>query len=183
MYEIEKLEIEKVLGDPLCYNLNNGGRGGFHFINDNKMNCGDKNVMRCDSDAKALNMARVKQTKDKNKKFYAKIAIRNLEKATLANVEIYKVNLYKYGSKRPPEELSRMRERSKEYWSKNKEKMRDKLSSYYSLVSPEGICYNTNRLGEFCKEHHLPFVSIWVSSNQNRKLSKGKAKGWLCKKI
>lgn len=172
MYNFESKEIQKSLSDPLCYNLNNGGKGGFHYINDNKLNIGDNNVMRKNLKAKNKCIEQGKLTKLKNLQKYKKIAIQNLQKAIEKNK----------GKKRPEHSIF-MSNWAKNQWKQNREKNRDALSSTFLLISPDGKQIITNRLTDFCKENNLPFVSIWNSSVTNKKIKKGKAKNWLCKKI
>lgn len=172
MYNKESEEVKKSLFDPLCYNLNNGGRGGFHYINDNKLNVGDNNVMRKNIKAKNKCIEQMKSTKLKNPQKYKKIAIKNLKKAIEKNT----------GKQRPDHSMF-MSEWATINWKKNKEKIRDVLSSTFVVTSPNGKTTTTNRLQEFCKNNNIPYVSIWNSSVHNKPVKKGKAKGWLCKKI
>jgi hypothetical protein len=76
-----------------------------------------------------------------------------------------------------------MKEWSKNNWNKNREKMRDSLSSWFKVVSPKGKVYNTNRLGDLCDKFGLSFVTMWWASKRNKQVSKGKAKGWICQQI
>lgn len=172
MYNKEYEEVKKAIKDPLCYNLNNGGRGGFHYINDNKLCVGDKNVMRNNEQAKNRCIENGKLTRLKSPQKYKQIALENLKKAVEKNK----------GKKRPEHAII-MSEWSKENWKNNKEKLRDCLSSTFMLTSPDGKITTTNRLEEFCLRNKIPYVTIWNSSIRNKIVKKGKAKGWLCKKI
>jgi len=48
-----------------------------------------------------------------------------------------------------------------EMWAKNKEKMRNSLSSWFLVIDPEQKEYTTNRLQDFCNERNLAYTSLW----------------------
>ncbi len=101
------------------------------------------------------------------------IATANAKKASQSNT----------GKKRP-EHSKLMSQKSNLFiLMKDKEKFRDLLSSNFEVVSPNGETYNTNRLEDFCKERALGYVSLWNTSRTGRPVTKGKSKGWLCKKM
>jgi hypothetical protein len=170
MFEFEKQLIAENIGEK-CYNLMPGGRGGFDHINSKGMHIGDKNCMRNDEIKRRVTDS-AKITKNKNKEKYINIAKENLKKAVEANT----------GKKRP-DQSKHMREWSKQYWTENKEKIRDILSSFFELTSPTGIVYTTNRLQDFCNQYELSYTTIWKTSITNKPVKKGKCKGWICKKI
>lgn len=167
-------EKELVLIGEDTYNLCAGGKGGFDYINRNGLNKGSNNVMHRPEIAKKVSMS-LKKTRNLNKKYYDKISIENLKKTWQQNK----------GKKRP-EHSEFMKENSyfKEMWSdENKEKSRDRLSSWFLVISPDGKQYKTNRLQDFCENKNLPYTSIWKTSVINKHLTKGKAKGWICQRI
>lgn len=170
MFEMEKQLISENMGGN-CYNMMPGGKGGFDHINSTGMHLGEKNCMR-QEDIKNKVTESAKKTKERNKDKYDAIAKENLKKAIEANT----------GKKRP-DQSEHMKVWAKEYWKENKEFLRDKLSTYFELTSPSTVVYNTNRLEDFCIQHGLTYTSIWKTSITNKPVSKGRSKGWLCKKI
>ena len=123
-------------------------------------------------ETKRRNIENAKKTRQKNPEFYAEISRTNGRKA----IEKCK------GVKRPHvSEKSRIS--SINHWKENHEKMRDILSSQFEVISSTGEVFKTNRLEDFCKERELPYTSIWKTSRTNKPVSKGRAKGWICKKI
>ena len=167
MYEREK---QLVTLHEMSYNMTLGGKGGFAHIDTR----GDNNVMRKNPQAKekvrhALkNIRKNKQVKER----LDEISRTNIKKAIEHNT----------GKKRP-EHADFMTEWSKTYWAANKEKMRDSLSSTFELISPNGEIYVTNRLFDLCESLGLPKTSVWKTSTTGTPPTKGKAKGWLCKRI
>lgn len=174
LYAAEIVLIEQHLGKKQCYNLMVGGVGSFSKINQQKHlyinpmhneECKKKNLeTRRKNDL--LNPDRVvikKQT-----------SILNLKKAIQHNT----------GRKRPRQSAI-MKDKGllKKAWMKNKEEFRDKLSNSFIVISPENIPTTTNRLTEFCSKHNLPFVSLWCNTKSDKKITKGKAKGWRCIQI
>jgi hypothetical protein len=170
MFDMERQIISENMGEN-CYNMMPGGKGGFDHINSTNMHHGTKNCMY-DPDIKNKVIESAKCTRLKNKEKYDNVSKENLKKAVEKNT----------GRKRP-EHSEFMQTWTKENWEKNKDKIRDALSSTFELTSPEGVVYNTNRLQEFCEEHDLTYTSIWITSVKNKPVKKGKSKGWICKKI
>jgi hypothetical protein len=171
MYQNEIKLIEEHINDPLCYNLKHGGIGGWDYVNNSGLLNGDNNPMKNPIIAKKCSES-IKYTKSKNNKKYKDIAYKNLKKAIDSNT----------GKKRPKHSLF-MKTHSKEMWKNNKEKMRDKLSSWFSIKDPNGNEYQTNRLQEFCLTKQIPYTTLWKSSVSETVIRKGKLKGWTCKKI
>jgi hypothetical protein len=167
MYNREK---ELVFLGEQSYNMTRGGKGGFSHID----NFGDKNPMRMTEETrKKVSEAQKVIRNDPNKKhFYDDISRSNIKKAISNNT-----------GRKKPEHSEFIKSWSTEMWSKNKDKMRDALSSSFEVVSPEGNRYVTNRLEDFCKERALPYTTIWRISISNKMPIKGKAKGWFCKRI
>lgn len=156
------------------YNLTEGGKGGFGYIQRNRLNHGNCNVMkRPEVVQKNKNSNRV--SRNSNKQHYDKVSIHNLEKTWTANK----------GKKRP-EHSERMKELGilKDMWASNREQLRDRLSGSYIVTSPEGDRYETNRLTEFCVCWGISFQTIFSSSARGGVvIKKGAAKGWKCMKI
>lgn len=162
-YMKEKELLEVALCDDMCYNLNEGGKGGWEYVN----NLNLPNPMK-DPILKRKQTNAMKKTRDANKHHYDNISRQNLQKAVEVNT----------GKKRP-EHAKLMKDHMKSLWE-DREGMRDKLSSTFTVVSPDGIKYNTNRLQEFCEEYGLTYVSVWNTSRTGKPVTKGKAKGWIC---
>jgi hypothetical protein len=161
-------EQELVVIDPeISYNMTPGGKGGFDHID----NRGDKNPMKQrDVAVKNVESHRLKGSYNTEER---QNHLKNM--AELARV--------KNTGKKRPEHSKFMKEWAKENWKRNKESMRDSLSSTYELTSPSGEIYVTNRLGEFCEINQLTFTTIWRSSVTGNIPKKGKCKGWKCKKL
>jgi hypothetical protein len=171
MFEMEAKLISEHLGNTMCYNMMPGGKGGFDHINSTGMHLGENNPMH-NEEVKKKNAEAVRKTREKNPQKYKEVAIKNLRLATENN----------RGKKRP-DHSEYMKNFSKILWEKSRDKMRDSLSSTFELTSPKGLVYNTNRLQDFCLEHDLTYTAVWKTSITNKPVKKGKAKGWLCKKI
>jgi len=170
MFDMEKQLISENIGEN-CYNMMPGGRGGFDHINSTDMHKGENNCMH-NLLVKNKVVSSMKITRQKNKEKYDEISRKNLKKEVEKNTGVKK-----------PEHSKFMSEWNKENWKKNKEKIRDSLSSFFELTSPDGVVYTTNRLKEFCKENELTYTSVWKTSLTKKPVKKGKSKGWICKKI
>lgn len=161
MYAKEKEIVE--IGEH-TYNLMEGGKGGFDHID----NFGDNNPMRNPQVVKKMiNTSNAKGSYHTNKK--VKSYLSNIKKATKSNI----------GKKRP-DHSTFMKTHAKKMWDENKDKMRDSLSSCFTVVSPNGIIYNTNRLQDFCIKNDLPYTTLWKTSVTGKTPNRGKAKGWIC---
>jgi hypothetical protein len=162
--EMYKKEEELVQLNENSYNLRKGGKGGWDHVDSS----GENNCMKNPNVIKKL-----VETCRKNNSYHTKTKInaslRNLKKA----VE------YNTGRKRPEHSLLMMNI-MKDKWKNNREKMRDGLSSYFIVTSPDNIKYETNRLSDFCIEHNLTYVALWNTSRTGRKVKKGKSKNWRC---
>lgn len=171
--DMDLKEKELVQISEHTYNMTEGGRGGFSYIQRNGLNSGANNVMHI-PEVKAKQTASMLSTRNKNKTHYDTVAINNLKRAVEHNT----------GKKRPEHSIL-MKEKSKlvKMVSEDKEAFRDLLSSHFEVISPEGHIYTTNRLQDFCGEHNITYVPVWNTSRTGRPVTKGKSKGWLCKKI
>jgi hypothetical protein len=167
----ERELVSVALSDPLCYNLMEGGEGGFSHINQNRH----------------LFMNPMKNSK---------IAYKNLEnrrrgdqlfperifkRSENGRNNIKKAILYNTGRHRPRQSLL-MKEKGylQQRWNQDKELMRDRLSTWFCLVSPTQETFHTNRLRDFCIERNLTYVSVWNTSRTGKCVAKGASKGWLC---
>ena len=171
-YEMYEKEKELVEVGVHSYNMTNGGKGGWSHI-DSK---GDNNPMRRSAETRAKVSASSKLTRNdpEKKAFYDNISRENFKKATEHNT----------GQKRPNHSIiMKQKGQLKTQWIEHREEMRDRLSSYFELTSPDNVVYTTNRLMDFCKEHNIPYNTVWNTSNTGKPSNRGKAKGWLCKKI
>lgn len=173
MYDVERQLVGEHISDPLCYNLMEGGIGGFTHINEHRHLY--TNPMK-----DPVIVARNMQSR--------RAGYGNDPQRVAAHKEIRKQNVQKAishntGRKRP-EHSNIMKEKSAlyDFW-RDKEKARDKLSSWFTVTSPTGEVFDTNRLQDFCQERGLVFVSVWNTSRTNKPVSKGSSKGWKCQKI
>lgn len=167
----EKQLVSQHLGDPLCYNLMQGGFGGFDHINNNRENypnpMHDPEVVRKNLESRRKGFG----SDSNNIRKFAETCRQNIQKAIQYNT----------GRKRPKQsQLMKEKGTLKQLWENNREEMRNKLSSTFEIVSPKGETFVTNRLQQFCNEHHLSYVSLWNTSRTGRCISKGRSKGWLC---
>jgi hypothetical protein len=171
MYLKEKELIEKHIDDPKCYNLMEGGVGGFSHINSqrhmyqNPMKNPEivKKNLESRSEGYSKDIDRIRHHREKR--------LENLKKAVQTNT----------GSKKPNHsQFMKINSRIVDLWKNDREYLRDCISSTYKLISPQGEEYITNRLGELCEEHNLPFTTVWGNSKSELPISKGKAKGWKC---
>jgi hypothetical protein len=167
MYNKEKELTEQFLQDPLCYNLNIGGKGGWDYINSDETRINPMHI----PEIVEKNKQSSKRTKQKNPEKYKKIAMDNLQKAVEKNK----------GSKRSNKTKKLMSEKTKQRWAKNKEYLIDRLSSEFIVVDPEGNEFKTNRLEKFCLTKNLPYTTIWTNTKKETPIKRGKAKGWSCK--
>jgi hypothetical protein len=168
MYYNESLFIdENVVNDPNTYNQTLGGRGGFSHIN----NLGDNNPMRNEATVSKLVAARRANGTYHTEKV---INARKIATAKAANKNLGKTK---------PKHSEFMTNWGKDNWEKNREKMRDSMSSSFRLISPKGEMFETNRLQDFCKVHNLPYTTIWRLSVGQPQPNRGRGKGWLCVKV
>ena len=170
--DMKKKEKELVIVSENTYNMTEGGHGGFGYINMKGINKGLNNIMNRDIIAKHTCIENAKITRNNNKQFYSSISKTNIKLAIESNK----------GRKRPNHSLF-MKKQSKSFWKKNKEAMRDALSSTFRIISPEGDVFITNRLQEFCEKNNLTYTTLWNTSKTGLTPKKGKCKGWICKII
>lgn len=166
MYEKEEEIIEQHLGNTLCYNMKPGGKGGWYNVNITDMHVGDNNVMRKCPEIRKQVTESAKKTKLLNREYYANISRQNGRK-----------------SRGQYDRAKCHSEGWKNNWKNNYEKMRNALSSFFEVTSPTGEVDVTNRLEEYCTEHDITYVALWNTSRTHKIVKKGKAKGWICKKI
>lgn len=159
------------LGKEDCYNMMPGGSGGWDHVNSTEMHLGENNCMH-DPAIKSKVVSSYKATRNADREKYDAISRNNVKAAIKKNT-----------GRKKPEHSEYMSNKMKKHWHDNKELIRDTLSSLFQLTDPTGLVYNTNRLQDFCKEHNLTYVSVWCSTKTGKPVTKGKAKGWLCKKI
>ena len=172
MFDEEQKLVKAHLGNPLCYNLKEGGVGGWNYVNQSGIMCGDNNPMKNkDVVKKCADTGR--KTREKNPEKYKLIAIENFKKASEKNK----------GLNRPKEFCDMIVAQNKVRWKRNKENWRDALSTWFEVTSPQGKKENTNRLQEYCQRMNLAYVTLWKTSVTGKTPNRGKAKGWLCRKI
>ena len=173
--ELYNKEIELIslcLNDRNCYNMKPGGKGGWHNINMYGTHKGQNNVMNRCPDIKQQVIENGKKTRLMNKEFYDEISRTNGRKAKEKCT----------GTKRPHISV-KSRNNAIEMWKKDYEGMRDNLSSFFIITTPDGVKITTNRLEEFCKTHDLCYTALWNTSRTNKPVKKGKSKNYICKKI
>lgn len=174
--EMNAKEKELVTGE-FCqrentYNLCEGGKGGFGYINASGINLGSNNVMNRSPEIKTRVILAGKKTRSSNKEFYDNISRNN-----------FAISHEKRRGTKDPNHGIKMKMHFTEYWKNNKEEMRDKLSSTFIITTPSGETIETNRLQDWCKENNIPHVSLWNTSRTGKILLKGKGKGYSCQKI
>lgn len=167
-------EKELVKIGSLSYNMNEGGKGGFGFINALGLNRGSNNVMNSNIEAKTRCIENGKKTRKENKVFYDEISRKNISISHKNRLGI-----------KDPIHGEKMKIIIKEVWSRPgvREKIRDAKSFWFEIITPEGYVTKTNRLKEFCNINQIPYISLYSASKRNLSISKGKAKGWKCRQI
>ena len=172
LYLREQQHIIKHIGDPLCYNLHSGGKGGWTYVQQMGLNRGDNNAM-CRADVVAKMTASLCATRAKDPKRYAEIARENGRKARAILA----------GTHHTAERLKNESMAQKKNWKDNYEHMRDALASTFTVTSPDGEEFTTRRLQEFCEQRNLPYVTVWRTSVLGRPCVRGRGKGWICRKV
>lgn len=163
--------IKLYLNDKQCYNLKDGGVGGFSIINNNRHLY--PNPMQIEEYKLKNKISRKKNLTPETQIRLKLINQSNIRKAIQSNI----------GRKRPRQSIFKS-EYNVNFWRDNKEMLRDSLSSTYLLVDPCGNEFKTNRLGDFCKLNGLGQVMMNRSAQESgRVISKGRNKGWKCTKI
>jgi hypothetical protein len=162
--------LKDTLHDPLCYNIHEGGVGGFSLINNNRSLY--TNPMKTDEYKHKNKVSRKVNDTPERLARIRKVNQQNIRKAIDSNL----------GRIRPNQSLFKSEYNSQVLW-KNKEKMRDALSFRYKLRSPLGEEFTTNRLGDFCEDHGISQVLMNRSAVECRCIVKGKSVGWQCWRI
>lgn len=167
----ERELVGVALLDPLCYNLMEGGEGGFTHINQNRN--GFTNPMK--------NSKIVYKNLESRKRSDQLYPERILKRSETGKSNIKKAISYNTGRQRPRQSLL-MKEKGylQQRWDQDKEVMRDALSTWFCLVSPTKETFRTNRLQDFCIERNLTYVSVWNTTRTGKCVSKGASKGWIC---
>lgn len=169
-HDMNMKEKELVKIGENCYNLTHGGKGGFSYINSNKLNSGDLNVMKRQNVVEKNKTAR-RISREKRKEHYDTISIQNLSKTWKSNK----------GKKRPEHSvLMKQKSTLKQMWLEDRERLRDMISGTYRLTDPDQSEFITNRLGEFCDRRGLSFQTLFAAAKRGTPITKGKAKGWTC---
>ena len=79
--DMKNKEKELVVISEMSYNMNEGGHGGFGYINSSGINKGANNVMVRYPDKKELCILKAKQTRASNPEFYNQISRKNISVA------------------------------------------------------------------------------------------------------
>lgn len=174
MYQKERELVETHLNDPLCYNLMEGGIGGFNHINSNR-HLYINPMKNPETVIKNLQSRSNGYSKDdKRVLLHREKRIENLKKAVDKNT----------GSKRPDHStLMKTKSSFFKLWEKNRDSMIDSISGTYEIITPDGAVHTTNRLRQFCDDHNIPFTTIWCNTKTESIISKGRAKGYKCKML
>lgn len=169
--EADLVSVEVCLRED-TYNLSPGGKGGFGYINASGINLGDNNIMRRNQAAVDKMVANSKITRAKNPEKYANLARKALS-----------VSHERRRGIKDPEHGEKMKKFLTKRWQTHREEIRDCLSSTFEITTPNGEKIQTNRLEDWCKSNNIPHVSLWNTSRTGKVLSKGRGKGYICKKI
>ena len=167
MYEKEKELVVTIHDDPISYNMNGGGKGGWDHVNKDV----DKiSPMHMPGVAEKVSTSlKLKYDSDAT---YRSILKTNLEKATRRAREI------NTGKKKP--EHSR---RLKKMHASGQLGSLIRTASTFEVIDSEGRNYTVSDLKKFCYDYGVPYVSLWRTSRDGMPLKRGKAKGWICNLI
>jgi hypothetical protein len=170
-YDEEVRAIGECYGDPLCLNIDPGGRGGFCRINKARQE-------QPELYPNPMTITEIKlKSVETNKRRFENDDVYRRRKIEVAIDNLKRTN--NEGRKRPRQAML-MRDHMTGLWETKRDVIIDSMSGSYQLISPEGRLFETNRLTEFCKQEQLPFVSIWSNTKYDKPITKGKAKGWCC---
>ena len=164
MYEKEKELVVSTYSDPLSYNMNSGGKGGWDHINRNPNHVSamhNPEVAKKVSDALKL---RFMQDSD-----YRNSLLKNCCLATAA------ATIVNTGKKKP-EHSKYLRD----LHNSGELGHPIRTGSTFEVFDPEGRNYIVSNLQEFCYNNGIPYVSLWNTHRTGKKIKKGKAKGWIC---
>lgn len=169
LMRLEKKLVVTVHTDPMSYNMNCGGHGGWDHINSNP------NKVQPMHDPVI-----VKKVSTALKKKFAEDAVfREANRLNLL-VATKKAAAVNYGKKRP-DHAKFMRHFGKKLWKKPgyREKMHDCLRRCdYVLIDPNGNEIIVRDLRRFCRDRDFPFSTIWVCAIERKTVKRGPAKGW-----
>jgi hypothetical protein len=177
-YETEKLAYDKeaellkdVWNNDDCYNLNEGGKGSWSYVNESGINEGDNNVMRDSVKVREI----VKEKLEKGSY--------HTEKRKNASIKNSRLGIKARTGMKDTDEVRKKRSESvrKSFQDPNvRQRQKNGLRKHcksYLLVDPNGVEYNIDVISDFCKEHDLPLSTITVQDD-GKTITKGKAKGW-----
>ena len=167
MYEKEKELVVTIHDDPISYNMNGGGKGGWDHVNEDV----DKiNPMHMPGVAEKVSIAL-------KKRFIEDAAYRcKIEKAQKnATRQAAQTN----AGKKRPEHATLI----KEMHSSGQLGHPIRIGSIFEVIDSEGRNYIVSDLKKFCYDYGVPYVSLWRTSRDGMSLKRGKAKGWICKLI
>lgn len=167
MYEKEKELVMTVYDDPLSYNMNGGGKGGWGHINKDP---GRINAMHMPGVAEKVSITRKKRFAE-DADFRCKTQ-RAQRKATRAAARAN-------SGKKRPEHAALI----KEMHSAGQLGYPMRIGSVFEVIDSEGRNYIVSDLKRFCYDNDIPYVSLWRTSKEGTPLKRGKAKGWFCKLI
>lgn len=169
MFLKETEEVQKYIGQEQCYNVSQGGKGGFDVINNNR-HLYQNPMLNKDCVIKNLESRKRKLESNPELKENTRLrSIRNLQKAVATNT----------GKKRPDHSLL-----MKKKYVDGVIKVPIKQPKYeYLVTSPDGDLFNVKGLEKWCKDRSLDYLPIWRTNRTGKPAPKGKSKGWICKKI
>lgn len=166
-YEKERELVKTLYEDPLSYNMNSGGKGGWGHINENpnrKQTMHDPDVAK-----KVSNSLKKKYQEDEQYRLRLKeCAIIACAAAAIRNT----------GKKRPEhsELLKKMMTEGK-----YNNFFHVRTPSKFEVTAPNNEIFIVYNLVEFCYNNNLPYSSLWCTHRSGIPCSRGRAKNWKCK--
>lgn len=166
-YAEEKRIVRSVYDDPLSYNINEGGKGGWGMVNKNP-----DRIYAMDRPGARERLSTTLKTKYASDPAYRDSRLKNLELATSAAV------IANTGKTRP-DHSDKLKELYK--MPDNAMVLSIKTSGTYKLISPSGEEIITDDLLKYCKENKLGYGALLTSCrDSNRVIRRGRSKGWTC---
>lgn len=170
-YSKERDLLEDIWENSDCYNLNEGGKGSWSYINSFIWDNGRKNPMKDPNVVK-----KQIKTKQENGSYHTRAALKSSREKS-------KLGARARTGMKDSEEVKRKRNESVLNSLQDPEIKRKHIQGCrknrkrYLLIDPNGIEYRPECISEFCKEMNLPLSSICTKDN-GYEIKRGKAKKW-----